>query len=150
MNKPNNSSLMKAQNRSLCLSLIRQEPLSRAELARKTGLTRAAVSIIVDGLLNEGVIIEGDAVKSLNGRHPTLLHLNPTAFYILGIDILRDGWLLVLTDFVGNNNFLTASTVLHHHSRAKAQKKQTSRKLMSLSQPQKNLRSTSMAIRKTA
>ena len=102
MNKPNNSSLMKAQNRSLCLCLIRQQPLSRAELARKTGLTRAAVSIIIDGLLQEGVIIEGDAVKSLNGRHPTLLHLNPTAFYIIGIDILRDGWLLVLTDFAGN------------------------------------------------
>lgn len=102
MNKPNNSSLMKAQNRSLCLSLIRQEPLSRAELARKTGLTRAAVSIIIDGLLKEGVIIEGDAVKSLNGRHPTLLHLNPTAFYILGVDISRQGWLLVLTDFSGN------------------------------------------------
>ena len=102
MNKPNNSSLMKAQNRSLCLSLIRQEPVSRAELARKTGLTRAAVSIIVDGLLNEGVIIEGDAVKSLNGRHPTLLHLNPSAFNIIGIDILRDGWFLVLTDFSGN------------------------------------------------
>lgn len=102
MNKPNNSSLMKAQNRSLCLSLIRQEPVSRAELARKTGLTRAAVSIIIDGLLQEGIIIEGSAVKSLNGRYPTLLHLNPTAFYILGIDILRDGWLLVLTDFSGN------------------------------------------------
>ena len=102
MNKPNNSALMKAQNRSLCLSLIRQNPVSRAELARKTGLTRAGVSIIIDGLLSEGLIIEGDAVKSLNGRHPTLLHLNPSAFYIIGIDISRNGWLLVLTDFAGN------------------------------------------------
>ena len=102
MNKPNNSSLMKAQNRSLCLSLIRQEPVSRAELARKTGLTRAAVSIIIDGLLQEGVIIEGSAVKSLNGRYPTLLHLNPSAFHIIGIDISRDGWLVVLTDFSGD------------------------------------------------
>ena len=102
MAKPNNSALMKAKNRSLCLSLIRQEPLSRAELARKTGLTRAAVSIIVDGLLNEGIIKEGEAVKSQNGRYPTLLHLNEHIFYTIGIDISRNGWMVVLTDFVGN------------------------------------------------
>ncbi len=102
MTKPNNASLMKAQNRSLCLSLIRQEPISRAELARKTGLTRAAVSIIIDGLLSEGIIKEGDAIKSQNGRHPTLLHLNELAFFTIGIDISRDGWLVVLTDFTGN------------------------------------------------
>lgn len=102
MTKPNNSALMKAKNRSLCLSLIRQKPLSRAELARKTGLTRAAVSIIVDGLLSEGIIKEGEAVKSQNGRHPTLLHLNELAFHTIGIDISRSGWLVVLTDFAGN------------------------------------------------
>jgi len=102
MNKPNNSSLMKAQNRINILNLIRTEPVSRAEIARKTGLTRAAVSLIVDNLLKENLVIEGEAVKSLNGRHPTLLHLNPSAFYIIGIDISRQGWLVVLTDFSGN------------------------------------------------
>lgn len=102
MNKPNNASLMKEQNRLNILNLVRQAPVSRAELARKTGLTRAAVSIIVDGLIAENLIIEGDQLESTSGRHPTALKINPTAFYSLGIDISRGGCFLALIDFGGN------------------------------------------------
>ncbi len=102
MNKANNSLLMKEQNRSHVLRLIRKSPLSRAEIARSTGLTRAAVSIIVDKLLEESLIFEGEAVKSSSGRHPTLLHINNSAFYAFGVDITRDGCYLSLCDFSGN------------------------------------------------
>ncbi len=102
MNKPNNSSLMKEQNRLNILNLIRQNPVSRAELARQTGLTRAAVTIIVDGLIEEKLIIEGEQLKSSSGRHPTLLNINPSAFYALGVDISREGCFLTLIDFGGN------------------------------------------------
>lgn len=101
MDKANNSNLMKAQNRAHVLRLIRQKPLSRADIARLTGLTRAAVSIIVDKLIKEKLIIEGEAVKSLSGRHPVLLHLNTDAFCVYGIDVTRDGLFLTLCNFKG-------------------------------------------------
>ena len=96
MNKANNSLLMKEQNRYHVLRLIRAESLSRAELARKTGLTRAAVSIIVDKLISDGLILEGEAVKSSSGRHPKSLYLNAEKYYGIGIDITRDGCTVVL------------------------------------------------------
>ncbi len=96
MNKANNSLLMKEQNRYHVLRLIRSEALSRAELARKTGLTRAAVSIIVDKLISEGLVLEGEAVRSSSGRHPTSLYLNGDKYYSIGIDITRDGCTVAL------------------------------------------------------
>lgn len=101
MSKANNSLLMKEQNRTHVLRLIRLKPVSRAEISRETGLTRAAVSIIVDKLIEEKLVVEGEAVKSTSGRHPTLLELNNKAFYAYGIDITRDGCHLSLCDFRG-------------------------------------------------
>ena len=101
MTKANNSFLMKEQNSSHVLRLIRKEPISRAEIARQTGLTRSAVSVIVDRLLEENLIFEGTAVKSSNGRRPTLLHLNVESFFAYGIDITRDGCTLCVCDFSG-------------------------------------------------
>lgn len=101
MSKANNSILMKEQNRAHVLRLIRKNPLSRAEIARQTGLTRAAVSIIVDKLIDEKLIYEGEAVKSAFGRHPVLLHLNNDAFYACGVDITRDGCFITLCNFKG-------------------------------------------------
>lgn len=102
MNKANNSNQMRMNNRLHILRLIRQAPISRAELARKTGLTRAAVTIIVDALIAENLIIEGEAVKSVSGRHPTLLQLNNNAAYSVGVDITRDGCFICLCDFSGS------------------------------------------------
>ena len=101
MSKANNSILMKEQNRAHVLRLIRQNPVSRAELARQTGLTRAAVSIIVDKLIEEKLIYEGEEVKSSLGRHPVLLNLNTDAFYAYGVDLTRDGYYLTLCNFKG-------------------------------------------------
>lgn len=97
----NNSLYMKQKNRALILQLLRAAPTSRAELARKTGLTRAAVTLIADGLLAEGLIREGDAIKSEAGRHPTLLHIAPDAYYAAGVDISREGCSVGISDFSG-------------------------------------------------
>lgn len=101
MANPNNSSNMKQKNRAAILRLIRAEELSRAELARRTGLTRAAVSLIVDTLLSEGLILEGDAVKSGSGRHPTSLQIAPQARYAAGVDISREGCHVGIVDLCG-------------------------------------------------
>lgn len=64
-------------NRDVVLELIRaRQPISRADLARLSGLQRSTVSLIVEELLEEGWIREGAIARRPRGRRPTLLHLN--------------------------------------------------------------------------
>ena len=53
-----NASLMKESNRKLILNLIRQGNYSRADLAKRTRLTKATVTILTEELLCEGLIRE--------------------------------------------------------------------------------------------
>ena len=50
------------------LNIIRKKPVSRAELARLTGLTRAAITLIVDELIQEGVLEEIGIAETGMGR----------------------------------------------------------------------------------
>ena len=64
-------------NRDVVLELIRgRQPISRADLARVSGLQRSTVSLIIDELLDEGWIREGAVARRPRGRRPTLLGLN--------------------------------------------------------------------------
>lgn len=64
-------------NRDVVLELIRaSQPISRANLARLSGLQRSTVSLIVEELLQEGWIREGAVARRPRGRRPTLLGLN--------------------------------------------------------------------------
>ncbi len=97
-----NASEMKRRNRSLVLRHIRERGCSRVEIARRTGLTRAAISVLVDELLQEGILLEGAAeANGAVGRRATRLSLNPDAFYILGLSLTRGVSTLGLTDFRG-------------------------------------------------
>ena len=65
-------------NSQVLLNIVRlQQPLSRAELARVSGLRPSTVSVIVDELIASGWILEGEVTKSARGRRPTMLALNP-------------------------------------------------------------------------
>ncbi len=64
-------------NRNLVFNLIRiHQPLSRADLARLSGLQRSTISLIVEALIRERWISEGSTVRLPRGRSPTALHLN--------------------------------------------------------------------------
>lgn len=64
-------------NRDVVLELIRaQQPISRADLARLSGLQRSTVSLIIEDLLEDGWIREGAVARRPRGRRPTLLNLN--------------------------------------------------------------------------
>ena len=56
--RPRNADYTKEYNRKAVLRILRRQAMSRAELARATGLTRAAASLIVEELLNAGVVTE--------------------------------------------------------------------------------------------
>src|SRR5919106_916261 len=63
---------------------------SRAEIARRTGLSRSTVSSIVGQLLDAGLVSERDrpvnGTASRGGRPPTTIALDPAAGVAVGID----------------------------------------------------------------
>ncbi|WP_217586504.1 ROK family protein [Lentibacillus saliphilus] len=83
--------LMKSVNKSLILNTIRtSEPISRAQIAKKTELTPPTVSSIVKELLEEELVVESDLGESQGGRKPTMLLINHDAFYVIGVDVSPD------------------------------------------------------------
>lgn len=58
MKKATNSALMRAKNEKMILSLINKKAISRVQIAKETGLTKAAVTIITDKLIKKGIITE--------------------------------------------------------------------------------------------
>lgn len=74
-------------NRDIVLELIRtRQPISRAELARQSGLQRSTVSQIIEQLLAETWVCEGRTSVSQRGRRPTLIRLNES-LVALAVDI---------------------------------------------------------------
>ncbi len=92
---------VKTHNKILLLNHIRFTPqgISRADLARKMGLSRAAVSSIVNDLIAIDIIREAANGPSTGGRRAVMLEINPACGYILGIDIGATHLGLVLADF---------------------------------------------------
>lgn len=79
-------------NRALVLQrLFHDGPLSRADLARLTGLTRVTVSDLVGSLLDEGIVADlGVRTESRVGKPATLVGLRTEAFQVVGVDLADD------------------------------------------------------------
>ncbi len=74
-------------NRRIVLNLVRsRQPISRADLARSSGLQRSTVSAIVDQLIREGWVVKGSVGRLPRGRRPIYLRLNEQRL-IIGVDI---------------------------------------------------------------
>ena len=74
-------------NRRIALNIIRRhQPMSRADLARKSGLQRSTVSAIIDQLIGEGWVTEGASRASARGRRPRFLHLNVERAGIIAVE----------------------------------------------------------------
>jgi predicted NBD/HSP70 family sugar kinase len=88
-------------NKRIVLNLIRtKQPLSRADLARRSGLQRSTVSLIVEELMEEHWVLEGATGRLPRGRRPTFLRLNDDRL-IIGIDIRPLQTTLALSDVNG-------------------------------------------------
>src|ERR1035438_2694891 len=74
-------------NRDIVLELIRaNQPLSRADLSRRSGLQRSTVSLIVEQLIQEHWVCEGAMATAPRGRPSTLLELN-VDLVVIAVDI---------------------------------------------------------------
>ena len=90
-------------NRRIVLNLIRtHQPISRADLARHSGLQRSTVSVIAEQLIKERWITEGANGHTPRGRRPTFLHLNKERVGIVGINIRPITTTLALADLDAN------------------------------------------------
>jgi len=64
-------------NRDIVLELVRtSQPISRADLARRSGLGRSTISQIVEQLIGEHWVREGAMGSLPRGRRPTMVGLN--------------------------------------------------------------------------
>lgn len=67
--------------------IINSDPISRAYLAKKLGLTKATISSIVQELLNQKLVLEIGSDETKFGRKPILLSFNKKAGYAISIDL---------------------------------------------------------------
>jgi predicted NBD/HSP70 family sugar kinase len=92
-------------NRNLIFNLIRKRhPISRADLARLTGLQRSTISLIVEELIVEGWLVQDSVGKVRRGRNPTFLGLNRRQA-IIALDIHQSHTIVALTDIEGKTIF---------------------------------------------
>jgi glucokinase-like ROK family protein len=83
---------------SECLRL--NSPLSRAELAKRTGLNRSTISSIISELIERGFVRETEIQsESRIGRPGMLLEFNPEGGCAIGVDMGVDYISIILVDY---------------------------------------------------
>lgn len=87
-------------NKHAALDLIRFTPggISRAELANRLDISRAAVTAIINDLLASEVVREVEARTSRGGRPPIILEINPERGWVVGIDMGASHLSMIVTD----------------------------------------------------
>ncbi|MFP7476843.1 ROK family transcriptional regulator [Terribacillus saccharophilus] len=110
--------LMKTVNRSLILNKIRMSsPISRADIAKETGLTPPTVSTIVKELMEQGLVEENKLGSSSGGRKPTMLHIKTDEFFVIGVDAGPDTVDCILTNLTGEMLGIVSQPLRVHTNR---------------------------------
>lgn len=90
-------------NRQIALTLIRaHQPVSRADLSRLMETNRANVTLLVNELLEEGLVREEEHMQpNKRGRKPTSLYLNSRDTLAVAVDVRKTRTFVMLTDSTG-------------------------------------------------
>lgn len=106
------SELIKKINNLTILNTVREkEPVSRADIAKITGLNPATVSSNVNELLKSGFVIETGSGESSGGRRPVMVQLNSRAFHVIGVDMGISKVKTAVMDFGGK---ISQKCVIHY------------------------------------
>ena len=93
---------LRAYNERLIMdALLRAGALSKAEIARETGLSGQAASVIVNKLLTEGLLVKRDKVRGQVGQPSTPIAPNPQGAFSLGVKIGRRSTEAILVNLLG-------------------------------------------------
>src|SRR5580765_3461701 len=90
-------------NRQIALTLIRtHQPVSRADLSRLMETNRANVTLLVNELLEDGLVREGaQGNQKVRGRKPTFLYVNAQNSVAVAVDVRASRVFIMLTDSLG-------------------------------------------------
>lgn len=96
-------SALRQANERLVLDSIRKTPgISRADIARITGLARTSVTFVVDRLISSRLVSEEKGENGTQaGRPPTALRLRAESMLAVGVEISRPMSRVVLVDLNG-------------------------------------------------
>ena len=88
-------------NKHAVLDLVRFTPggISRVALAQRLALTRAAVTPIVNDLIQSGLIHETQSHTASSGRPPILLEINAGRGIVAGIDMGASHLIILIANF---------------------------------------------------
>jgi N-acetylglucosamine repressor len=90
-------------NRALIISLLRKkEVISRADLAKATGLQQATITNIIKDLLEYGLVVETGIIDGEKGRRSIGLALNVDKYRVISVRLARKYFTIGLFDFAGN------------------------------------------------
>lgn len=88
--------------RTTLVELLVDGPQSRAEIARKLGLSRASLTRVARSLINQGFVTEGALeLRGATGRPSEMLQVDPSARRFLGVKLTDDTLYAVVTDLAG-------------------------------------------------
>ncbi|RXZ78770.1 ROK family transcriptional regulator [Paenibacillaceae bacterium] len=94
---------IKRQNRLTVFEIIKtQNPISRAMIAKQTGMSPTTVSRIVGELIEQGYILESEQVSEGLGRKSTLLGLVDASVSSIGVELDRHSLSVGIVDLQGN------------------------------------------------
>ena len=96
------------QSRDCAESDSQAPPLSRADLARISGLQRSTVSLIIEQLIRERCVISGPLGRLPRGRRPTFLHLNDRLAIVV-VDLRPTTTTIAISD--ANGRFLSQQEI---------------------------------------
>jgi len=100
--KKSTPKLVKMMNRELIINELKQNPKqSRADLSKKTQLSKPTVSEIVKELIKEELVFETGVGPSSGGKKPIYLVYNARSNYVVGISIENDTIFFALGDMNG-------------------------------------------------
>lgn len=92
----------KQHNRDLVLrTIFTRQPVSRAEIARITKLTRATVSELINACLAEGLVEEIGLGSSIGGKSPILLSLVADSRYLIGLNLAQEKFTGAVVNLLG-------------------------------------------------
>jgi predicted NBD/HSP70 family sugar kinase/predicted transcriptional regulator len=99
-----NQSGMRAQNERIVLSILRRQgPLAKTDIARLTGLSVQAVSVMMRKLEEDGLLERREKLRGKVGQPLVPMALAPNGAFFIGLKLGRRSTDLMLIDFLGRS-----------------------------------------------
>ncbi|QHQ36561.1 ROK family transcriptional regulator [Algicella marina] len=97
-----NQARVRVYNERLVLSLVRWHgELSKADIARRSGLSAQTVTVIMRQLEADGLLLKGQPIRGKVGQPSTPMRLNPEGAFAIGLKVDRRSSEMYLMDFTG-------------------------------------------------